>query len=157
MVQDVWYSCVSQKQYWQHCCFSWCYIFSSMGFSSTSLLCVEVFSTRYNFWQKKQKRAWLMTHACKAKVKSIGFLFICPAGSSVIQYRWMHNFNKLKLFYEQHGHCNITPSHDVAKSLVVWVRSQRHALSCPSLLNDVKLCRRNLLKSINFMWHIYNK
>jgi len=90
---------------------------------------------------KKQKRARLMTHACKAKLKSIGFLFICPAGSSVIQHRWMQNFNKLKLFYEQHGHCNVTPSHDVPKSLVVWVRSQRRALSCPSSLNDVKLCR----------------
>jgi hypothetical protein len=98
-----------------------------------------------------------MTHAREAKLKSIGFLFICPAGSSVIQHWWMQNFNKLKLFYEQHGHCNVTPSHDVPKSLVVWVRSQRCALSCPSLLNDVKLCWQNLLKSMNFMWHIYNK
>jgi hypothetical protein len=63
-----------------------------------------------------------MTNTHEAKLKSIGFfLFSCPSVNGTIQQWWTQNFNVLKLFYQQHGHCNVTPSHDVPKSLVVWV------------------------------------
>jgi len=98
-----------------------------------------------------------MTHAREAKLYSIGFLFSCPYDCGIGHHQWMQNFNKLKSFYEQHGHCNVIPSHDVPKSLVVWVHSQHRALCCKNFLNNVQLLWRNHLKTINFMWRVYSK
>jgi hypothetical protein len=105
---------------------------------------------------QRRKLARLMTHAREAKLKSIWFLFSCPYDCGIGHHWWMPNFNKLKSFYEQHGHCNVIPSHDVPKSLVVWVHSQCRALRCKNSLNNVQLLWRNHLKTINFMWQVYS-
>lgn len=105
----------------------------------------------------KIKVGRLMTSSREAKLKSIGFSFKRSRYTDVFQEKWMENFRRAQAFFNCHGHCMITPTHDVPIQLVRWVRDQRHQLKRKSNLTEIQLYRKELLKSIRFMFSIYNK
>jgi hypothetical protein len=100
----------------------------------------------------------LLSDAREAKLKSIGFIFQCPRGGGVSQFRWLKNFEELKSFYEKHGHSNVMPSHNVSQQLVTWVRMQRRSLRGANVSgNEIVKDRVRLLKSIKFKFRIHDK
>jgi hypothetical protein len=58
----------------------------------------------------------MITFACEAKLKSIGFQFTTFRESGINQSKWMDKFLQAKEFYLANGHCMIMPSHDAPKS-----------------------------------------
>jgi hypothetical protein len=99
----------------------------------------------------------MMTFAREAKLKSIGFQFTISRESGINQSKWMEKFLQAKDFFIANGHCTIMPSHDVPRDLVSWVRVQCIKLKHKTNLSEVQLERRNMLKSIGFLFSIYDK
>jgi len=99
----------------------------------------------------------MMTFAREAKLKSIGFQFKISRESGINQSKWMDKFLQAEDFFIANGHCMIMPSHDVPRDLVSWVWVQRIKLKHKTNLSEVQLERRNMLKSIGFLFSIYEK
>jgi len=124
-----------------------------------------VYAQRHNYSMKYAtsksnysiKVGRMMTFAREAKLKSIGFQFTISRESGINQSKWMEKFLQAKDFFVANGHCMIMPSHDVPSDLVSWVRVQRIKLKHKTNLTEVQLERRNMLKSIGFLFSIYEK
>jgi hypothetical protein len=99
----------------------------------------------------------MMTFACEAKFKSIGFQFTTSRESGINQSKWMDKFLQANDFYVANSHCMIMPSHDVPRDLVSWDQVQRIKLKHKTNLSEVQLERRNMLKSVGFLFSIYDK
>jgi superfamily II DNA or RNA helicase len=66
----------------------------------------------------------------------------------VREEQWQERFDQLKLFKEQHGHCNVELVADEDDKLFCWVRFQRNALAQGKLDEDKKA----QLDEIEFSW-----
>jgi len=62
--------------------------------------------------------------------------------------RWMEKYHQLKLFFEKHGHCNITfaKEYNHLKTMAYWVSNQKVAYKRKCLPQH----RKMLLKRLNF-------
>ncbi len=66
----------------------------------------------------------------------------------VREEQWQERFDQLKLFKEQHGHCNVELVADEDDKLLSWVKSQRNSLAQGKLDED----KKTQLDEIEFSW-----
>lgn len=108
--------------------------------------------------KSKQRYGRLMTEAREARLKDIGFVFQVPRASGLCHVRWLKMFDELRSFFDQHGHSNVTRSHNVSEQLLTWVRLQRRNLHPGRVTGkETQLERVSLLKTVKFKFRIYRK
>lgn len=66
-----------------------------------------------------------------------------------LEVRWMTNFEQLRHFQKQHGHCNVPWANQASDELPNWVNTQRQFFKRGKLTSY----RIELLEGIGFEWH----
>ncbi|GKY95938.1 hypothetical protein MPSEU_000554400 [Mayamaea pseudoterrestris] len=96
-------------------------------------------------WVTKQRMSYknsILDTDREAKLNSIGFLWQARARES-----WLDMFDRLKVYKEMHGHCNVPAG---SGNLGTWVSTQRKGYQKSTIDND----REAQLNGIGFVWQV---
>jgi len=98
-------------------------------------------------WVKEQRKkfaAGKLNPDRASRLDSVGFDW------DVFDLQWDSNFELLKSFYTEHGHCRVQKRSKADKSLGIWVAHQR-ALKSKGQLTDQRISK---LDSLEFEWDL---
>jgi hypothetical protein len=95
--------------------------------------------------RSQQRYGRLMTEACEARLKDIGFVFQCAREDGLCHVRWLKMLHELCFFFDQNGHSNVKQSHNVSEKLLTWVRLQRRNLQPERVARNKRLRKRTRL------------
>ena len=107
---------------------------------------------KWVYTQRNAFRRGAMTEERKQALESIGFELRQREGPALTEQSeiWNMQLEKLKIYKQANGHCNVPHSYTVDPTLARWVGTQRTAYRRKQMTED----RIEALESIGFEWRL---